>query len=239
MRIGILLLLVGLLVACAPKSVPIPEESINECQRLTRMTERLYLDKNPEEILAAAARIFQLADGDYIITRSSDGLTARRAWSPLAPGNGASRDGADTWQLTAKNVTLCVGGSTVGVLEAVESDPHREIRGRMNRCGETVNGIKLTAYHIPDVYSQSLIPSECFSSPAFMPAVSRFTTTPAVYDLFFLRMDYLLGQNSQWPSCASYSEYIRNNVHYRDQFSMLNFQGHLDGLCVQVQDSFP
>jgi hypothetical protein len=60
-----------------------------------------------------------------------------------------------------------------------------------------------------------------------------------VYDLFFLRMDYLLGKSSMWPSCASYSEYVRKNIYYRDQFSILNFQGHLDGLCTQVQDNAP
>ncbi|MDR0239233.1 MAG: hypothetical protein LBI88_03245, partial [Deltaproteobacteria bacterium] len=65
------------------------------------------------------------------------------------------------------------------------------------------------------------------------------TTTPALYDLFFLRMDHLLGKSAQWPSCASYSDYVRNNIYSRDQFSVLNFQGHLDGLCTQVQDSAP
>jgi len=212
---------------------------MNECQRLVKMTERVYLDKSSEEVLAAATRIFQLAGGDYLVTRTSDGLIAHRAWSPLTPGENAARDGSDTWQLVVRNVTMCVGGPSVGTLEVVEGDPNWEVRGRTNTCGDLVPGLKLSVYHVSGVYSQGLIPSECFSSPVFKPAVSWFTTSPAVYDLFFLRMDYLLGQSAQWPTCASYSEYIRNNIHYRDQFSMLNFQGHLDGLCVQVQDSIP
>jgi len=239
MRLVVLMLLAGLVLGCAPKSVPIAEETMNECDRLVRMTERVYLDKNTEEVLAAATRLFALAGGGYAVTRTPDGLTAHRAWPPVAPTQDAPRDGTDTWLLTVKEVTLCTGGRTAGFVERVQGDPNWEVRGRADDCGAVVPGIKLVAYHIPEIYSQGLIPSECFSMPVFKPAVSRFTTSPAVYDLFFLRMEYLLGKSGHWPSCASYSEYIRNNIHYRDQFSVINFQGHLDGLCTMVQDKAP
>jgi hypothetical protein len=235
----VFVLLAWLMAGCAPKSVPILEESMNECDRLVKMTERIYLDKNPEEVLAAATRLFQLTDGGYTVTRTAEGLTAHRTWSPVASGQDAPRDGSDTWLLTVKEVTVCQGGPTVGFIEVVESDPNWEVRGRADTCGVVAQGIKLSVYHIPVIYAQGLIPTECYSSPVFKPAVSRFTTAPAVYDLFFLRMDYLLGKSSQWPSCASYSEYLRNNAYYRDQFSVLNFQGFLDGLCVQARDRAP
>jgi len=244
MRVLVLMLLAGLILGCAPKAVPLTEESMNECERLVKMTERIYLDKTPEEALAAAARLFQLTGGGYDVARTADGLSARRAWSPVASvwggkSEGVSRSGSDSWQLVAKEVNVCVGGPSMGIIEAVEGDPNWEVRGRVNDCGAVVKATKLAVYHIPEIYSQGLIPTECFSAPVFRPAVSRFTTTPALYDLFFLRMDYLLGKSGRWPSCASYGEYVRNNIYYRDQFSMLNFQGHLDGLCVQVQDSIP
>ena len=239
MRVLFLMLLAGLIVGCAPKNVPIPEESMNECNRLVKMTERVYFDKTPEEVLAAATRLFQLTGGGYTVTRTADGLSAHRTWTPVAPTKDTPLDGSDTWLLVVKEVTVCKGGPTVGYIEAVENDPILEVRGRMDDCGVAAPGVKLSVYHIPEIYSQGLIPTECFSSPVFKPAVSRFTTTPALYDLFFLRMDYLLGKSAQWPSCASYSEYVRNNIYYRDQFSVLNFQGHLDGLCTQVQDSAP
>jgi len=233
------MLLAWLMVGCAPKSVPIPEESMNECDRLVKMTERIYLDKSPEEVLAAATRLFQLTGGGYTVTRTAEGLTAHRTWPPVAPVKDAPLDGSDTWLLVVKEVTVCQGGPTVGFLEAVASDPNWEVRGRTDSCGEVVPGIKLSVYHIPVIYAQGLIPTECYSSPVFKPAVSRFTTTPAVYDLFFLRMDYLLGKSALWQSCANYSEYVRKNIYYRDQFSVLNFQGHLDGLCTQVKDNAP
>ena len=235
----VLMLLAGLTLGCAPKSVPLPEESMNECDRLVKMTERVYLDKNSEEVLAAATQLFQLTGGGYTVTRTADGLSAHRTWPPVAPSKDAPLDGSDTWQLTVQAVSVCKGGSTMGYIEAVEGNPTQEVRGRMNDCGAVASGIKLSVYHIPEIYSQGLIPTECFSAPAFKPAVSRFTTTPALYDLFFLRMDYLLGKSAQWPSCASYGEYVRNNMYYRDQFIVLNFQGHLDGLCTQVRDSAP
>ena len=241
MRILLLLLLAGLM-GCAPKSVPIPEESMNECERLVKMTERVYLDTSREEALAAATRLFRLAGGGYAVTPVADGLTAHRRWSATAPDldiRDARLDGSDTWRLVVQEVTVCAGGPTVGYIRAVEGDPNWEVRGRAEDCGAVVPGVKLSVYHMPELYSQGLIPTECFSSPVFKPAVSRFTTSPAVYDLFFLRMDHLLGKNAPWPSCASYNEYVRNNIHYRDQFSMLNFQGQLDGLCVQAQDNAP
>ena len=238
MRMVVLMLLAWLVSGCAPKSVPIPAESLNECERLVKMTERIYLDKAPEEVLAAATQLFQLTGGGYAVTRTPEGLSAHRTWSPVV-GKDAPQDGTDTWLLVVKEVTVCRGGPTVGYIDGVESDPYLEVRGRADTCGATAPGIKLVAYHIPVIYSQGLIPTECYASPVFKPAVSRFTTTPAVYDLFFLRMDYLLGKSAQWPSCASYSEYVRNNIYYRDQFGVLNFQGHLDGLCTQVQDRTP
>jgi len=239
MRFLVLTLLAGLMLGCAPKSVPLTEESMNECERLVKMTERVYLDKSPEEVLAAASRLFQLTGGGYTVTRTADGLTAHRTWPPVAPTKNTTADGSDAWQLVVKEVTVCKGGRTMGNLEAVETNPTQEVRGRMDDCGAVASGIKLSVYHMPEIYAQGLIPTECFSAPVFKPAVSRFTTTPALYDLFFLRMDYLLGKSALWPSCASYSEYVRKNMYYQDQFSVLNFQGHLDGLCTQAQDSAP
>ena len=239
MRVFVLMLLAGLVLGCAAKDVPLQKESMNECERLVKMTERVYLDKSPEEVLAAATRLFQLAGGGYAVTRTADGLTAHRTWSPVAAGKDAPLDGTDTWQMVVKEVTVCKGGSTVGYIEPVQGDPTQQAHGRMNDCGATVPGIKLAVYHMPEIYAQNLIPSECFSSPVFKPSVSKFTTSPALYDLFFLRMDYLLGKSTQWPSCASYGEYVRNSIYYHDQFSMLNFQGHLDGLCTHVNDTTP
>ena len=239
MRVVVLLLLAGLVLGCAPQSVPLPEESMNECARLVKMTERIYLDKDIEEVFAAVTRLFELTGGGYTVTRNADGLIAHRKWTPVAPSQDTPFDGSDTWEILVKEVLVCTGGPTAGYIEAVEGDPYWEIRGSADNCGATANGVKLAVYHIPEIYSQGLIPTECFSALVFKPAVSRFTTTPALYDLFFLRVDHLLGKSAQWPSCASFGDYVRNNIYYRDQFSVINFQGHLDGLCVQVQDRTP
>jgi hypothetical protein len=237
MRILALTLLAGLILGCAPKSVPILEESMNECDRLVKMTERVYFDKSSEELLAAATRVFQLAGGGYAVTSAPDGLTAHRSWPPVAPAPDAvAPDGKDTWRVTVADVLVCKGGYIKGRIEAVEGVP---VHGRSDDCGAAVPGVKLAAYHGPEIYSHGMVPSECFATPVFRPGVSTFTTTPALYDLFFLRLDYLLGKSGQWPTCASYSEYIRKNIYYQDQFSVVNFQGHLDGLCAQVQDLSP
>jgi hypothetical protein len=235
MRVFVLILLAGLILGCASKNVPDSDESLNECDRLAEMTERVYLRSRPEDVLAAATRLFQLAGGGYVVTRTEDGLKAHRVWPSVESGKDAPRDGSDTWVLVVKEVSHCLGEREY--IEAVEA---AHVHGTTEAsCGSSVPGVKLFVYHIPEIYSQGLMPTECFSAQVHKPMVSRYTVTPALYDLFFLRMDHLLGKSSRWPSCASYSEDVRNNMHYRDQFSMLNFQGHLDGLCVQVEDRRP
>jgi hypothetical protein len=234
-----ILALAGLLAACAPKSVPIVEESMNECERLVKMTERVYPEKSPEEALDAATRLFRLVDGGYTVTPVPDGLTAQRSWSQAVPDGDAPASGTDTWQVVVKEVDICVGGSSVGVIDAVEGDPANEARGAADACGATVRGVKIAAYHIPRIYEQGLVPSECFSAPVFRPAVSGFTTAPAVYNLFFLRMDYLLHKSGSWTDCPEYKEYIRKNVHYRDQFSMIGFRGSPEALCARAGDRSP
>lgn len=232
-------ILAGLLLGCAPKTVPLAEESMNECDRLVKMTERVYLDKSADEVLEAATRLFGLVDGGYTVTRTPEGLVAQRNWSPLAASAEAPAEGADTWRIMVRKVSVCTGGPRVGVIDAVEGDPVREARGATDDCGDAAPGIRLTAYHIPEIYAQGIVPSECFASPVFRPGVSKFTVAPAVYDLFFLRMDHLLGKNPQWTDCAGYSEHLRNNVHFRDQFSVINFRGGLEALCVSAKDRAP
>jgi len=200
------------------------------------MTERVYVGRNSEEILAAATRLFQLTGGGYTVTRTDDGLKAHRVWPPVTPGKDAPNDGRDTWVLTVKEVKECRNVSD-GYIIPVESAHVHGIT--VEYCDDDIVGIKLSVYHMPEIYAQGLMPTECFAAPASKPGVSRFTVTPALYELFFARMDHLLGKSARWTSCESAREDVRNNMYYSDQFSELNFRGHLDGLCVQVEDKTP
>jgi len=236
MRVFAMVLLAGVMFGCAPQTVPLPEESARECERLAKMTERVYVDKRREDLLNAAIRLFDLTGGGYAVTRTEDGLTAQRMWHPVEPGKGVPHDGSDTWILKVTAVRGCneLGG---GFVVPVEAD---HVHGTTEPvCNPGGPGIKLYVYHIPEIYSQGLMPTECLSAPLSKPATSRFTVTPALYELFFMRMDYLLGKSRNWPTCAGMREDVRNNVYYQDQFSTLNFRGHLDGLCVQVEDRRP
>ena len=129
MRVVVLMLLAWLMSGCASTSVPLPEESMRECERLVKMTERVYLDQERETVLAAATRLFALTGGGYVVTRTADGLTAHRTWPPVEPAQDVPFDGSDTWQLVVKEVTVCRGGPKMGYIEAVEGDPFQEVRG--------------------------------------------------------------------------------------------------------------
>lgn len=43
------------------------------------------------------------------------------------------------------------------------------------------------------------------------PTMSRFYNTPATYDLFWRRLDYLLGKSDHWPTCSEASALYQNN----------------------------
>jgi hypothetical protein len=238
MKFFAMMLLAGLLAGCAPKSVPLTEESANECERLVRMTERLYPEKTTDEALAAVQELFRLVDGGYALTSTPDGLVATRN-RRIVDGSEPSFEGEELWRITVEEGEICTGGPTVGFIEKVDNNPAGEARGWANDCGKVVRGARVRAYLLPSVFEQGIVPSECFARPVFSPGVSKFVTAPAVYKLFFLRLDYLLGVSGEWTDCPGYAEYIRTNIHHRDQFSVINFQGHLDALCSQVGDRSP
>ena len=44
------------------------------------MVTRVYPDKKPEEVLLASARVFSLADDDYMVSHSPTAIHAQRNW---------------------------------------------------------------------------------------------------------------------------------------------------------------
>lgn len=54
------------------------------------------------------------------------------------------------------------------------------------------------------------------------PAMQNIVNTPAVYGLFWARMDYLLGKNDSWPTCGDWNAKVKSGETY----------GHTEALCL-------
>ena len=148
-----------------------PEEIAAERTRQLAMITRVYPDKKPEEILLAADRIFRLADDDYTVSHGPTALQAQRPWMMYMVISAAS--GTDTW--------------------VVETTPEG-------------NGTKVMARHSGQSSSMMVSPvvtssgSAGFGAGTTMP-IQNMTTKPAIYQLFFARLDYFMGKQADWPTC--------------------------------------
>lgn len=132
-------------------------------------TTRVYPAVNREQALAAAEKLFRLADGDdFKFSYNQEDLLAERRWIVFAVI--AMADGTDYWTIKAQPIP---------------------------------DGTKMTAQ--VNVMSQGTGPTKVpgagwIATPGS--AQGRVVDGTALYDVFWSRMDYLLGKRKDWMTCA-------------------------------------
>ena len=191
----VLVLLLLSLSGCGPKQPVTPEEIAAERDRQLRMITRIYENKTPQEILLAADRIFRLADEDYTVSHTPTGVQAQRNWMIYMVLSFAA--GTDTWSVTT---------------EPVE------------------NGTKVTIVHSGNAASTMALPmvtsgGHMSGTVATTPGMGSMTTRPAIYQLFFARLEHLLGNGRAWPTC-------------KDAKTLFT-DGHLNPFCSVANDRTP
>lgn len=190
-----LLLAVAMLGGCAQK-VLTPEEIAAERERQLRMITRVYPDKTVQDVLLAADRVFRLADDDYVVSHSPTGLQAQRRWFIYLIISVTF--GTDTWMVTTE--PLPQGGVKVVAMHSGEAS--------------AVTGIVTTNSN-----------GGTSTSALTSPAMQNMTTSPAIYELFFARLDYFLDQRKDWVTC-------------RDAKKLFT-DGLLDPFCTVANDRTP
>lgn len=167
-------LLLSLLFALLPGCVQqqlTPDQIAAERARQLAMITRVYPDKKPEEILLAADRIFRLADDDYTVSHGPTSLQAQRPWMVYMIISAAS--GTDTW--------------------VVETAPDGEgTRVMVRHAGQSSSMMAS-----PVITSSG---GAGFGAGTTMP-IQNMTTKPAIYQLFFARLDFLMGKRADWITC--------------------------------------
>lgn len=196
------LLLVALLSAmalgagCAAQKVMTPEEIAAERERQLKMITRVYPDKKAEDVILAADRVFRLADDDYTVSHSPTGLHAQRNWMVYMVITAAM--GTDNWNLVTENL------------------PEGGVKVMVTHSGQ---GSSVTAMPVATTtggYSATAVTT---------PGMQNMTTQPAIYQLFFARLDYFLGKRADWVTCK--------------QAGDLFTEGFLDPFCTVANDRTP
>lgn len=200
MRKLICLLALAVVVAvgagCAAKKPMTPDEIAAERDRQLKMISRVYEDKSPQEVLLAADRIFRLADDDYNVSHSPTALQAQRNWMIYMVISAAM--GTDNWMVSTE--TLPTGGTKV--MAAHSGQAGSVFAGPVATTGGGMSATAVTT-----------------------PGMQNMTTTPAIYELFFARLDYLLGKRPDWVTCK--------------QAKKLFTDGILDPFCTVANDRTP
>jgi len=157
------LALLATLSGCAAKR---PQQTREEW---INTTTRTYQGVTKDQALAAAEKLFRLADGDdFVITYTDDGIQATRPWSMYMVISAMS--GTDYWTVRATQA------------------------GNAVRVAAQVN-----------MQHQAITPMPTTSSGTWTAAVIPMSGSPvigtAIYDVFWARMDYLLGKTDTWMTC--------------------------------------
>lgn len=182
-RIAIGVLLSCALAGCATQQPPMTRDDY------LKATQRVYADKTPEEVFAAAEKLFRLADGDdFTLTWSDDSLFASRRWSIYLVL--AATFGTDSWIVKA---TPQPAGTRVNVAVSSTAAPVTPI---------PTTGGNMTA--------------------GTLPAMSNSIASTAIYDVFWARMDYLLGKRPDWMTCEQANKRVETKVTWGDNSALCN-----------------
>jgi len=161
-------------------------------EEFLQATQRTYQDKSPEQIFSASEKLFVLADGD-------DFTFSHTPDSLLA---------IRPWSIYL--VLAYTAGTDVWTVKA----------SRNEKTGGTDAAVYVTTAHggsvLPVVVANS-------GSTATSPGSGGIPTRGnAIYQLFWERLDYLLGLNSKWMSCDDVDKEIANGKLWGDTSPLCN-----------------
>lgn len=146
-------------------------------------TTRVYRDHSKEDVIRAGERLLRLAGGDgFQIQHSEEGLYATRNW--LVYIVIAAATGVDYWKLL---VTQTPDGAKASLQVSTQAQP---IAPMLTAGPE--KGTGWTAMTGPMA-----------GSPV---------NGTALYDLFWSRIDYLLGKRKDWMTCAESDKRVKSKT---------------------------
>ncbi|WP_022662148.1 hypothetical protein [Paucidesulfovibrio longus] len=187
--IAALLLACLCLIAAAPARPALAEDEISreEALALRRAYDEQrtheYPDVGVDKALAAAARVFELADGGYAVLIGKGGVVAHREREASL----FSAEAGDYWYVDARPSG---NGVVMRIRRTSEPDPRTSL----------------------DAEEQKALPGRLVDPATLDPEetwLSELTDSGAAYAIFFKRMDWLLARNNYWLYCRAAEEYVK------------------------------
>ncbi len=155
---------------------------------LERVLTRDYPGRSAQDVLAAATRLWRLADGDdFRITPGDGSVAAERQW--VFHSQMVRITGTDNWTLTATES----GGVTKARMSLVTQ-----------KRTTTVSSFGMT----PTTQTGALIGGPVKGT--------------AIHDIFWARMDHLLGERVDWMTCAEADARVSSGLTWGDNDALCN-----------------
>lgn len=167
-------------------------------QEYLALVNRTYDGASAEEVLAATEKLFRLADPDDVKFQHFDnGLRVHRPWMIYVVL--AATVGTDVWDV---RVAPTQGGTRITV--------------HLSTTTGSITGAPMTTSG-GHTYTQAI------TTP---PAGGIPVSSTAVYDLFWARLDYLLGRRDDWMTCEEVTARVKKGFVY----------GSTEALCSVTTD---
>ncbi len=188
-------------MGCAPQRLT-REESLTLRKQYDSQRTRIYENVSEEKVLTAVDELFRLADKDYEVSHGQHGCLAQRQWFFYAVLAAAS--GFDYWYIQTEAVDngTKIVIREVTIADAVSGNPYTGVQNMPDGM-ENI-----------DVFSRVEMENQ-----------------GALYQVFFARLDYLLGKSEKWIGCNE------ARVMARD-FGAAS-STWMDPLCTLANDKWP
>ena len=167
-------------------------------QEYLALVSRTYDGASAEEVLAATEKLFRLADpGDVKFQHFDNGFRVHRPWSIYLVL--AASMGTDVWDV---RVASTQGGTSITV--------------HLSRIAGSIVGAPMTTSG-----------GHTYTQTATTPATGGIpVSSTAIYDLFWARLDYLLGHRADWMTCQKVNARVKEGFVY----------GSTEALCSVTTD---
>jgi len=169
---AVMLLIIVMILGCAAQKPLTREESLKLREELIIATSRVYEKTSKEDVLKASEKLFQLADNDFKFVHAPNAVIADRKWSYYLVLSYVL--GWDRWFVVAE-----------------EKNNRTEVAIRIFR----------SVVVFPGVYTERPVLSSGELAIKNLPGVENTLPVVPLYNLFYKRLDYLLGKGGEWTDC--------------------------------------
>jgi hypothetical protein len=191
-----------LLFGCATQQPLTREEALKQRSELLTVTTKTYPGCTKEDVLKASEKILRLADSDFKFRHTENAIIGDRPWG---------------WYFLID----CITGWDTWVIASEEKDGTTRVAVRtiQDKAG------------FPAMVTGSSLKGTGEWTVDKLPNLEDAIQSKALYQVFFKRLDYMLGKEKKWMGCTEARTYVEEN----------KMDGELTAICdpLTIDDQYP